>query len=97
MRILIAEDHDLILEGLKVVLRRLGADVTIRTSADFADALEAAKRDDFELVLLDRGLPGMNGIAGVGVFRRVTGSAWLSRPFNPNSNINTKDNYNANV
>ncbi len=69
MRILIAEDHDLILEGLKVVLRRLGAEVTIRTCADFADALEAAKRDDFDLVLLDRGLPGMNGVAGVGVFR----------------------------
>ena len=69
MRILIAEDHGLILEGLKVVLRRLGADVTIRTCADFADALEAAKRDDFELVLLDRDLPGMNGIAGIGVFR----------------------------
>ena len=69
MRVLIAEDHDLILEGLKVVLRRLGADVTIRTCADFAGALEAAKQDDFELVLLDRSLPGMNGVAGVGVFR----------------------------
>ncbi len=69
LRILVAEDHDLILEGLKVVLRRLGADVTIRTCADFADALEAAKQDDFELVLLDRGLPGMNGVAGVEVFR----------------------------
>ena len=63
MRILIAEDHDLILEGLKVVLRRLGADVTIRTCADFADSLAAAKEDDFDLVLLDRDLPGMNGIA----------------------------------
>ncbi len=69
MRILIAEDHDLILEGLKAVLRRLGADVTIRTCANFANTLEAAKQDDFELVLLDRGLPGMNGVAGVGVFR----------------------------
>ncbi len=69
MRILIAEDHDLILEGLKVVLRRLGAEVAIHSCADFADALEAAKRDDFELVLLDLGLPGMNGVAGAGVFR----------------------------
>ena len=69
MRILIAEDHGLIREGLKVVLGRLGAEVTIRTCADFADALEAAKRDDFDLVLLDRGLPGMNGVAGVEVFR----------------------------
>ncbi len=69
MRILIAEDHELILEGLKVVLRRLGADTTIRACRAFADALAAAKEDDFDLVLLDRDLPGMNGIAGVEVFR----------------------------
>jgi DNA-binding NarL/FixJ family response regulator len=69
MHILIAEDHDLILEGLKVVLRRLDADVAVRACGTFADALEAAKQDDFDLVLLDRDLPGMNGVAGVEVFR----------------------------
>ena len=69
MRILIAETHDLILEGLKVVLRRLGTDVTVEACSAFADALEAAKRDDFDLVLLDLDLAGMNGAAGVEVFR----------------------------
>ncbi len=69
MHILIAENHELILEGLKSVLQRLGADVAVRTCGGFADALDTAKQEDFALVLLDRDLPGMNGVAGVEVFR----------------------------
>ena len=69
MRVLIAEHTDLFLEGLKVVLQRLDGRVTLTACAAFADALEAAKNAEFDLVLLERGLPGMDGIAGVEVFR----------------------------
>lgn len=69
MQILIAEPTDIFLEGLKVTLQRLEGRVAVTAFADFADALEAAKNTEFDLVLLDRTLPGMDGIAGVGIFR----------------------------
>ncbi len=68
MRILIAERTELVLEGLKVVLQRLEKHVVVTACGAFADALEVAKGGTFDLVLLDRDLPDMNGIAGVGVF-----------------------------
>ena len=68
MRVLIAERHDLVREGLKAVLARLGEDADVRACANFADALGLAKHEAFDLVLLDRALPGMNGVAGVEVF-----------------------------
>jgi len=69
MRILIAEHTELFLEGLKVVLQRLDGRVSVTACDAFANALEEAKNAEFDLVLLDRGLPDMNGIAGVEVFR----------------------------
>ncbi len=68
MRILIAERTELLLEGLKVVLQRLEKRVAVTACDAFADALEMAKQGTFDLVLLDRDLPDMDGIAGVGVF-----------------------------
>ena len=69
MRILIAEPTELFLEGLKVVLQRLDKRVSVTACHDFAEALERTKSAEFDLVVLDRGLPGMDGIAGVEVFR----------------------------
>ncbi len=69
MRILIAEHTELFLEGLKVVLQRLDGRVSVTACDAFANALEEAKNAEFDLVLLDRGLSDMNGIAGVEVFR----------------------------
>ena len=69
MQILIAERTEIFLEGLKVTFQRLDGRVVVTAFAAFADALEAAKDTEFDLVLLDRALPGMDGIAGVEVFR----------------------------
>ena len=70
MRILIADDHDLILEGLKVLLRRLGPETSVVACGDFANALEAAAEGErFDLVILDLHMPGMNGVRGVETFR----------------------------
>jgi DNA-binding NarL/FixJ family response regulator len=69
MRILIAEHTELFLEGLKVVLQRLDGRVSVTACDAFANALEEAKNAEFDLILLDRGLPDMNGIAGIEVFR----------------------------
>lgn len=70
MKFLVADDHDLVLEGLRVILARLGPDIDIMTCSNFADALEAAAVGDaFDLVVLDLDMPGMNGAVGIEVFR----------------------------
>ncbi len=46
MRILIADDHEVVLEGLKVLLQRLGSEVTVVACGDLADALEVAAKGD---------------------------------------------------
>ena len=71
MRILIADDHDLVRDGLKPILMKLGPEVSILESANFPDALELANRNsDIDLVVLDLRMPGMDGVNGVAVFRQ---------------------------
>ena len=66
LRVLVADDHDLLRETVAAFLVAEGieADATV---ADFA-ALQAAlgAADRFDLVLVDEGLPGMGGLAGLG-------------------------------
>ncbi len=70
MRLLIADDHDLVRDGLRLLLEKLESDVTVLESEDFPGALELAERNqDLDLVILDLNMPGMNGLAGVESFR----------------------------
>jgi DNA-binding response OmpR family regulator len=65
-RVLLAEDDEAIAEPLARALRREGYDVEVR--ADGPGALEAATTTEVDLVVLDLGLPGMDGLE---VCRRV--------------------------
>lgn len=59
MRILIVEDDALLAAGIAQILQADGYAVDVRTTG--AEALQAAERERFDLVLLDIGLPGMDG------------------------------------
>jgi DNA-binding NarL/FixJ family response regulator len=65
MRIILADDHDLIRDTLEVYLQKLDTKVDVLHAATLAQALDAAKgATDTALVLLDLRMPGMNGLAG---------------------------------
>lgn len=64
MRVLIADDHDLLRDTLDLWFRQERIDVT--PARDLPSALAAIDRaDPFDLILLDYGMPGMNGLDGL--------------------------------
>ena len=74
-RILIVEDHRDTAEGLAMLLRMQGHDVV--TVADGPSALEACGERPPDVVLLDIGLPGMDGYEAGRRLRELLGPAVL--------------------
>jgi len=62
IRVLLADDHKLVREGLKQILAS-AADIEVADeAADGDEALALAKANDYELALLDMSMPGLSGI-----------------------------------
>ncbi len=73
LNMLIVDDHALVLEGLKIVLRKLDSNVNVLERADLPSAMELAAEligsgAALDLAILDLRMPGMNGSAGIETF-----------------------------
>lgn len=69
MKILVVDDHALVREGLRQVLKGLQSDVEVLEAPHCARAFElAAMHPDLDLVLLDYHLPDINGLDALDVF-----------------------------
>ncbi|MGP9789686.1 response regulator transcription factor [Roseinatronobacter sp. NSM] len=65
MRILIADDHDLLRDTLVMFLSSAG-DMTVDGANSYAQALDMMEKvDPYDLLLLDYRMPGMNGLTGL--------------------------------
>ena len=65
MRVLLADDHDLLRDALVLFLQSQG-DIETSIAADLAGACKLIETEDpFDLVLLDLNMPGMNGLEGL--------------------------------
>lgn len=65
MRILLADDHDLVRETMAAFLVSEG-EAEVATAGSLPDALRVVKADAaYDLVLLDYNMPGMNGLEGL--------------------------------
>jgi len=70
-RILIADDHELLRRGLKTILSDAFPDLQILEAADARQALEAARKQPCDVVLLDINMPGRSGLEVLQDLRRL--------------------------
>lgn len=71
LKILVVDDHALIREGLRQVLRGLEEDVEVFDAGSCARAFELALQEpELDLVLLDYHLPDMSGLEALDIFAR---------------------------
>lgn len=71
LKFMVVEDHALVREGLARLLAQIGRDVVVRECGDFAAADRLLQdEDEFDLVLLDLALPGVDGFAALDRMRR---------------------------
>lgn len=62
MKILICDDHQVVREGLKVIVKQLHEVKHIVEAKDGEEVLGFLKKENFDIVLLDLSLPGISGL-----------------------------------
>jgi DNA-binding NarL/FixJ family response regulator len=63
IRVLIADDHAVVIEGLKAVLKRTAPDILVSGEArDGRRALSLARRSPADVYVFDISMPGLNGL-----------------------------------
>jgi DNA-binding NarL/FixJ family response regulator len=62
IRVLIADDHAIVREGLRQILEHAGDFEIVGEAADGLEAMQLARKVDFDVALLDVSMPGRSGI-----------------------------------
>lgn len=67
MKVVIADDHDLVIDALASLVKRDDENSQVLKAGNFGDALEVVENDpDVDVVLLDVYMPGMRNLESVG-------------------------------
>lgn len=70
MKILLADDHPLMREGIRQALSQLGASTEIFVASDYPGLFaQTALHPDLDLALVDLNMPGFTGIQGITQYR----------------------------
>lgn len=71
MRLLLVDDHPMVRDGLKHLLRELDADLHVDEAGDCSQATSLAGSGDYDLILLDLRMPGLAGLAALAAVREA--------------------------
>lgn len=70
MRIILADDHVMLREGLRPFVEKISPGIQIQETGSFTDALALVEADPaVDLIILDLKMPGMNGFQGLVTLR----------------------------
>lgn len=61
MKIFLADDHHLFLEGIQTILTNLGSDIEVEYVFNGHDALEKLSEQSYDIALINLRLPGIDG------------------------------------
>jgi len=75
-RILLADDHAMVRQGLKLLLQREGFDV-VGEAADGQEAVRLATENCPDVAVLDYGMPVMNGLDAARQIRVLAPNAYI--------------------
>lgn len=74
MRVLLADDHDLVRDALGALLLKDEPALDLVTARDLASALKAVGQNkSFDIIILDLRMPGMNGLKGAAQMMKAAG------------------------
>lgn len=62
MKVLIADDHAIVREGLKQIVMKMDEVSTVEETADGNEALTKIEKNKYDLVILDISMPGLSGL-----------------------------------
>ena len=62
LKILVADDHTIVREGLKQILGEVPDMIVAGEASDGLEALHKVRQDHYDLVLLDIAMPGIGGL-----------------------------------
>jgi len=62
LRILLVDDHDTVRQGLKLLIDREPDLEVVEEASDGRDAIESARLDDLDVVVMDLSMPGVSGV-----------------------------------
>ena len=62
MRVLITDDHPIVRQGLKQILREAFESIVVDEAGNGSEALSKIENEKYDIVLLDISMPGMNGL-----------------------------------
>ena len=62
MKILIADDHEVVREGLKQIVRKLNAFSILEETSDGTETLYKIENNVYDLVIMDISMPGKSGL-----------------------------------
>jgi DNA-binding NarL/FixJ family response regulator len=62
MRILIADDHEVVREGLKQIVRKVNPFADIDEASSGTDTLVLLEKNDYDLTIMDISMPGKSGL-----------------------------------
>jgi len=71
LRVLIIEDHEVLLHSFAEILNSNSGLTVVGTYTNCEDAIQHFKHDNPDILLIDIQLPGMNGIEGIKVFKKL--------------------------